>query len=174
MQVSCLSHYHCECSLLWQENLAKIWWKIGSTEMPKSAKYENVDETPDWHTLAWLPFRLRLHSGTVLAYPATISIAKCRTHNSKALIIINQTIHSKIGYGNQLQTKGDFAEKAEWNWELGMGLGLGLGNFRWMPRRKQNKIMNGTSEMPKRNSSNELPPQNAAGTKYGAGKKAES
>lgn len=91
--------------------------------------------------------------GQVVSFRLRLN-CKCRTHNSEALIIINQTIHSKIGYGSQVpdkRPKGQAGRKEKAG--------------RWKPRRKQNKIMNGTSEMPKWNSSNELPPQNAGGKK---------
>jgi len=44
---------------------------------------------------------------------------KCPTHNSKALIIINQTIHSPIGHGSQLRTKHRAPTKGdgEWKWK---------------------------------------------------------
>lgn len=72
---------------------------------------------------------------------------KCRTHNSRALIIINQTIHSPIGHGKQ---KG-WRKSSECQVKAKAMMA------------KQNNERGGTSEMPKRNSSNELPPQNAGG-----------
>lgn len=194
IEVSCLSHYQCECRLLLRggkspEKLRQNR-EIGETQF-----YETSDANPNSqnththihihshsHTLTHIPIdnenitkqtkatnqtkhtvifgqravaancfgQLRWHFASPGAFKHHLHFhlnRKCRTHNSRALIIINQTIHSPIGHGKQ---KG-WRKSSECQVKAKAMMA------------KQNNERGGTSEMPKRNSSNELPPQNAGG-----------